>query len=128
MSIMKHSVDQPVVKEKMKATFKHRQKMLHDPDQSSLVVDHFPRFLDTPGLIDQDFTKLFGEDVSGKFIAKWPTFYKARVITVSKSLRPGTHLDDLLEQAWQPSFTVLNPHNPSSSALEKRRRDGASLR
>ncbi|CAL8361381.1 unnamed protein product [Arctogadus glacialis] len=51
MSVMKHSADQPVVKEKMKATFKHRQSMLHDPDQSSVILDHFPRFLDTPGLV-----------------------------------------------------------------------------
>ncbi|XP_062395775.1 uncharacterized protein LOC134083467 [Sardina pilchardus] len=96
MSVMKHSADQPVVREKMKATFKHRQSMLHDPDQSSVILDHFPRFLDTPGLINQDFTMLFGEDVSGKFIVKWPTFYKPRIITVCESLRPGTHVDDLL--------------------------------
>lgn len=51
MSIMKHSSDQEVVKEKMKATFKHRQNMLHDLNQSSLILDHFPRFLDTPGLV-----------------------------------------------------------------------------
>ncbi|XP_030581625.1 uncharacterized protein LOC115777779 [Archocentrus centrarchus] len=87
MSMMKHSSDQEVVKEKMKATFKHRQNMLHDLDQSSLILDHFPRFLDTPGLIEQDFIMLFGEDISGKFIARWPTFYKPRVTTVSKSLR-----------------------------------------
>ncbi|TDG99335.1 hypothetical protein EPR50_G00192910 [Perca flavescens] len=51
MSVMKHSADQPVIKEKMKATFKHRQSMLHDPDQSSGILDDFPRFLDTPGLV-----------------------------------------------------------------------------
>ncbi|KAF1376275.1 hypothetical protein PFLUV_G00209160 [Perca fluviatilis] len=51
MSVMKHSADQPVIKEKMKATFKHRQSMLHDPDQSSGILDDFPRFLDTPGFI-----------------------------------------------------------------------------
>lgn len=39
---------------------------------------------------------LFGEDVSGKFIAKWPTFYKPRVIATCKGLRPGTKVDDLL--------------------------------
>ncbi|XP_058505767.1 uncharacterized protein LOC131472512 isoform X2 [Solea solea] len=96
MSMMKHSADLVVVKEKMKATFKYRQQMLHSPDQSSLILDHFPRFLDIPGLIDQDFTMLFGKDISGKFIAKWPTFYKPRVITISKSLHQSTHLDDLL--------------------------------
>lgn len=126
---MKHTTDQATVKAKMKATFKHRQELLHDPDQSSLILDHFPRFLDTPGLvrnlgqpelpctalccilqtycvpdiiflcvvkIDQDFTMLFGENVSGKFVSKWPTFYKPRIITICKGLRPGPHLDDLL--------------------------------
>ncbi|XP_063076104.1 uncharacterized protein LOC134466140 [Engraulis encrasicolus] len=96
MSMMKHTTDQATVKGKMKATFKHRQELLHDPAQSSLILDHFPRFLDTPGLIDQDFTLLFGENVSGKFVSKWPTFYKPRIITVCKGLRPGPHLDDLL--------------------------------
>ncbi|XP_017281814.3 uncharacterized protein LOC108241867 [Kryptolebias marmoratus] len=96
MSIMKHASDQDVVKEKMKATFKHRQNMLHDLDQSSLILDHFPRFLDTPGLIEQDFIMLFGKDISGRFIGRWPTFYKPKVITVSKSLRLSDHLHDLL--------------------------------
>ncbi|KAM4597229.1 uncharacterized protein V3H82_023060 [Fundulus diaphanus] len=96
ISIMKHSSNPEVIKEKMKATFQHRQKLLHDLEQSSFILDHFPRFLDTPGLIEQDFIRLFGEDISGKFIARWPTFYKPRVITVSKSLRQSSHLDELL--------------------------------
>uniref|UniRef100_A0AAV2L8G8 Uncharacterized protein n=1 Tax=Knipowitschia caucasica TaxID=637954 RepID=A0AAV2L8G8_KNICA len=48
------------------------------------------------GLINQDFTLLLGEDTSGKFISKWPTFYKPRIISVCKCLRPGPHVDDLL--------------------------------
>lgn len=51
MSMMKHTTDQATVKGKMKATFKHRQELLHDPAQSSLILDHFSRFLDTPGLV-----------------------------------------------------------------------------
>ncbi|XP_051995024.1 uncharacterized protein LOC127652735 [Xyrauchen texanus] len=94
--VMKHSKDQTIVKERMKATFKYRRNMIHDPDKSSLILDYFPRFLDTPGLIDQDFTILFGEDISCRFTAKWPTFYKPRIITDCKNLRPGTHVDDLL--------------------------------
>ncbi|XP_077378304.1 uncharacterized protein LOC144019238 [Festucalex cinctus] len=93
-----------LVKEKMKATFKHRQKMLHDSDRSSLVVlEHFPRFLDTPGLIEQDFAMLFGEAVSGKFMAKWPTFYKPRVVKVCQSIRPVSRLDVLLSAQDQSS-------------------------
>ncbi|XP_043986042.1 uncharacterized protein LOC122839002 [Gambusia affinis] len=87
----------------MKATFKHRQNMLHDLDQSSLILDHFPRFLDTPGLIEQDFIMLFGEDILGKFVARWPTFYKPKVITVSKSLGQSVHLDDLLSAQEESS-------------------------
>ncbi|KAK7893154.1 hypothetical protein WMY93_022306 [Mugilogobius chulae] len=64
MSMMRHSADSKVVKEKMMVTFQHRQKMLQDPAAASSVLDHFPRFLDTPGLIDQDFIMLFGEEVS----------------------------------------------------------------
>ncbi|XP_019741240.1 uncharacterized protein LOC109525283 isoform X2 [Hippocampus comes] len=47
---MKQSPEPSLVREKMKATLEHRQKMLRDLGQSSLVLDHFPRFLDTPGL------------------------------------------------------------------------------
>ncbi|XP_051571183.1 uncharacterized protein LOC127450830 isoform X1 [Myxocyprinus asiaticus] len=96
VSMMKHSTDQAIVKERMKATFEYRRNMMHDPDKSSLILDFFPRFLDTPGLIDQDFTILFGEDISGKFITNWPTFYKPRIITDCKNLRSGAHVDNLL--------------------------------
>ncbi|CAL8333343.1 unnamed protein product [Arctogadus glacialis] len=63
------------------------------------IVTLFPNLKDKAsptGYINQDFTMLFGEDVWGKFIAKWPTFYKPRIIAVCKGLRPGTHVDDLL--------------------------------
>lgn len=58
VSLMKHSADQAVVKEKMKATFKYRQSMVHDEDKSALTLDHFPRFLDTPGLVSTMETSL----------------------------------------------------------------------
>lgn len=51
ISMMKHSTDAPVIKEKMKTTFKYRQELMHDPDKSPLILDYFPRFLDTPGLV-----------------------------------------------------------------------------
>ncbi len=34
--------------------------------------------------------------MSSKFIAKWPTFYKPRIIADCKNLQPGAHVDDLL--------------------------------
>ena len=52
--------------------------------------------------IDQDFTSLFDEDISGRFLAKWPTFFKPRVIMdCSKNLTPNSHVDDLLLSAQQ---------------------------
>ncbi|KAJ8369410.1 hypothetical protein SKAU_G00094380 [Synaphobranchus kaupii] len=104
MSVMRHSSDMTLVKNKMKATFQHRQKVVQDPATASTVLDLFPRFLDTSGLIDQDFTRLFGEEVSGKFLAKWPTFFKPRVIAdCCKNLTPSPHVDELLLSAQQES-------------------------
>jgi len=53
--------------------------------------------------IDQDFTMLFGEEVSGKFLAKWPTFFKPRVIADCKNLPRSAHVDELLFSAQQES-------------------------
>jgi len=36
---------------KMRETFQHRQKLIHDPEQCSTVLTVFPRFLDTKGLV-----------------------------------------------------------------------------
>lgn len=58
ISMMNHSSDEAVVTEKMKATFEHRQKLVHDPDMSVDVLDTFRRFLDIPGLVsDHIFPK-----------------------------------------------------------------------
>ncbi|XP_060921976.1 uncharacterized protein LOC133018968 [Limanda limanda] len=104
ISVMKHSSNTTLVKNKMKATFQHRQKVVQDPDTASTVLDLFPRFLDTPGLIDQDFTMIFGEEVSGKFLSKWPTFFKPRVIAdCCKNLTTSPHVDELLLSAQQES-------------------------
>lgn len=51
LSMMNHSADDAVVREKMMATFEHRQKLVHDPDTSVDVLETFPRFLDIPGLV-----------------------------------------------------------------------------
>ncbi|KAK7899561.1 hypothetical protein WMY93_020414 [Mugilogobius chulae] len=114
MSMMRHSADSKVVKEKMMVTFQHRQKMLQDPAAASSVLDHFPRFLDTPGLIDQDFIMLFGEEVSGKFLSKWPTFFKPRVVAECKNLPANAHVSELLlsvqdsdDGAWDSEIAAL---------------------
>ncbi|XP_047197196.1 uncharacterized protein LOC118114493, partial [Hippoglossus stenolepis] len=96
ISLMKHSADGSVVKEKMKATFQYRQALVRDQQGSSTVLDVFPRFLDTPGLIDQDFTMMFGEEASGRFLAKWPTFFQPRILADCKNQNSNEHVEDLL--------------------------------
>lgn len=53
LSVMRHSNDATLVKDKMKATFQHRQNVVQDPATASTVLDLFPRFLDTPGLVSK---------------------------------------------------------------------------
>ncbi|KAJ8000805.1 hypothetical protein DPEC_G00184130 [Dallia pectoralis] len=98
---LQHTADEELVNEKMKRTFQYRQALVHDPERSSTVLDVFPRFLDTPGLINQDFTMLFGDVVSGTFLAKWPTFFKPRVIADCKTLPSSEPIEHLLSSAQQ---------------------------
>lgn len=51
ISLLKHSTDEEQIFIKMRETFHHRQKLIHDPEQSSTVLTVFPRFLDTKGLV-----------------------------------------------------------------------------
>ncbi|XP_030277922.1 uncharacterized protein LOC115584563 isoform X4 [Sparus aurata] len=88
-ALMKHTVDEAVVKEKMKQTFTYRQKMVHDPVKSSDIFTAFPRFLDIAGLIEQDFSLMFGDAVSARFLEKWPTVYKRK----NPSAKPWPHAD-----------------------------------
>ncbi|XP_063055232.1 uncharacterized protein LOC134449289 isoform X2 [Engraulis encrasicolus] len=100
--------DAASVKENMRITFQHRQDIMHDPAMATptsvtSVLDIFPRFLDTPGLIGQDFAMLFGKEVSSRFLSQWQTFYKPRIIADCKRLPHGTHMDRLLALINQPS-------------------------
>lgn len=51
VSVMSYSSDKALVKDKMKATFEYRQKVVKDPATASTILDLFPRFLDTSGLV-----------------------------------------------------------------------------
>ncbi|XP_078798880.1 uncharacterized protein LOC144990115 [Oryzias latipes] len=96
LSIIRHSTDKSVIKEKMRATFEYRQKLIHDQDATLSVFEVFPRFLDTPELIDQDFSMMFGDEVSGRFLAKWPSYFKNKVIAASQRLPSSSYLEELL--------------------------------
>ncbi|MED6240717.1 hypothetical protein ATANTOWER_026566 [Ataeniobius toweri] len=104
LSVIRHSTDKSVVKEKMRATFEYRQKLVHDPDATSSVLDVFPRFLDTPGLIDQDFSMMLGDDVSERFLTQWPSYFKEKVMAESKSL-PSSPCVEELRASFDPELT-----------------------
>ncbi|XP_061841805.1 uncharacterized protein [Nerophis lumbriciformis] len=102
MSLMKHSADVDMVIKKMKLTFAHRHNTVLDPQQSSNILSYFPRFKDIKGLVEQDFVLMFGEDVSGKFLEKWPTTFKKKIIQQCRKLPSITELEKLLMAADPP--------------------------
>lgn len=53
--------------------------------------------------IEQDFVLMFGEEMSGKFLARWPTYFKPKVIEDCRTLLPNAYVEELL--------TALNPTN-----------------
>ncbi|KAK6314978.1 hypothetical protein J4Q44_G00145070 [Coregonus suidteri] len=59
----------------------------------------FPRFLDIPGMIEQDYGLMFGDATSAKFLEKWPTVFKQKVILQSHGLTPTMELQDLIHNA-----------------------------
>ncbi|KAI3367654.1 hypothetical protein L3Q82_026496 [Scortum barcoo] len=104
MSFMKHSTDEAAIKQKMKLTFEFRCKMVLDGEKSSEVLTEFPRFKDIRGLIEQDFILLFGEEIAAKFLERWPTTFKQKVIQQSKALPTSSDLEELIHCAEAPSY------------------------
>ncbi|KAF6729225.1 CD209 antigen [Oryzias melastigma] len=103
IALMKHTADEGTVKRKMKQTFNYRQQMIHDPVKSSDIFLEFPRFLDVEGLIEQDFTLMFDEAISAKFLEKWPTIFKQKVLEQSRGLTQSEDLQYLLQNAQGPT-------------------------
>ncbi|KAL7825179.1 hypothetical protein AOLI_G00323860 [Acnodon oligacanthus] len=61
------------------------------------ICSLFPRFKDVKGLIEQDFVLLFGERTSAKFLEKWPTAFRDKVVHQSKGLSHSREVQDLIE-------------------------------
>lgn len=49
--------------------------------------------------IEQDFRHVFGEATANKFLEKWPTTFKEKVMKESQGLIPTTELLDLMRNA-----------------------------
>ncbi|XP_039606890.1 uncharacterized protein LOC120527492 [Polypterus senegalus] len=52
----------------------------------TFVLTVIPRFLDTKGLVNQDFSLLFGSDTSSKLFEKWDTCFKFKINKEARSL------------------------------------------
>ncbi|XP_034543849.1 uncharacterized protein LOC117815929 isoform X2 [Notolabrus celidotus] len=99
ISLLQHTTDRDTVFQKMRETFQYRQQILHDPQHSADLLQIFPRFLDTKGLILQDFSLLFGEEAATRFLQKWNTNFKDKVIQEARNLRESTLLKQHLTSA-----------------------------
>ncbi|XP_041839021.1 uncharacterized protein LOC121655533 isoform X1 [Melanotaenia boesemani] len=99
ISLLKHSTDVEQTFMKMRQTFQYRQKLIHNPEKSSTVFTVFPRFLNTKGLVLQDFQMLFGEETSSKLLEKWGTFLKTKIIKEARNLTKTPTLDSLIHAA-----------------------------
>ncbi|KAI1900224.1 hypothetical protein AGOR_G00047800 [Albula goreensis] len=101
---MAECTDQEQVFLKMRETFQYRQQLVHDPQKTGTVLATFPRLLDTKGLVNQDFTLLFGLETSCKLLENWDSCFKTKVIKEAKSLTQSPDLHNLLKCAeYEPS-------------------------
>ncbi|XP_034740124.1 uncharacterized protein LOC117952118 [Etheostoma cragini] len=117
MSLLHHITDRDLVFQKMKDTFHYRQKMLHDPKQSADILQMFPRFLDTKGQISQDFSMMFGAETASRFLEKWNTSFKDKVIQEARTLRGTSLLKKQLKSALnEESDTADEPEWDSDMA------------
>ncbi|KAG5283785.1 hypothetical protein AALO_G00046130 [Alosa alosa] len=115
IALLRHTADEETIPEKMKVTFVYRHTMVNDENKSAEVFSVFPRFLDTPGLMEQDFRVMFGEQTANKFLERWPTTFKAGVIKESHGLVPSTDLLDLMRNA-ETSTEVEKDGNKRAAA------------
>lgn len=108
MSLLNHTTDNSLIFQKMRETFQHRQKLVNDPGRSVDILSSFPRFLDTKGLVDQDFTLLFDGDTSSRLLQKWDLFFKPNVIKEAKRLTSTPELCRLVQSAESPPGSDLD--------------------
>ncbi|KAM7380027.1 hypothetical protein PAMP_003354 [Pampus punctatissimus] len=95
IALMKHTTDEAIIKEKMKQTITHRQGMVHDPH----------------------FSLIFGDDISAKFLEKWPTHYKQKVLEQSCGLTQTRDLEDLLRNAESTTEEVEDGWDSKMSSI-----------
>ncbi|KAG7462418.1 hypothetical protein MATL_G00184640 [Megalops atlanticus] len=65
------------------------------------VLKTFPRFLDIKGLVNQDFTLLFGPETSSKMLERWDSAFKPKIIQEARCLTPTPSVCHFLMSADQ---------------------------
>ncbi|XP_039907690.1 uncharacterized protein LOC120746310 [Simochromis diagramma] len=116
IALLRHSADEDTIREKMKATFIYRHSMVSDDKNAADVFIVFPRFLDTPGLIEQDFRLLFDEITANKFLERWPIDLKSKIVKESHGLVPTSELLELMCNA-ESATEVENGWDSDMSAI-----------
>ncbi|XP_072554152.1 uncharacterized protein [Paramormyrops kingsleyae] len=99
IALMNHISDRETILLKMRETFEYRQRLVHNPETSGTVLSVFPRLLDTQGLILQDFSLLFGDEIAVRLLEKWHTSFKAKVIKEAETLTCTPLIQRLLRSA-----------------------------
>ncbi|XP_054870864.1 uncharacterized protein LOC111574890 isoform X2 [Amphiprion ocellaris] len=128
ISLLNHTTDTSLILQKMRETFQYRQNLINDPDKSLDILSIFPRFLDTKGLVNQDFTLLFDDEVSTRLLQKWDPVFRCNVIKEAKQLTSTPELHQLVQSAlmikrWPPfcccyiSFLPPPPGGPKSPKI-----------
>ncbi|KAK7938984.1 hypothetical protein WMY93_002310 [Mugilogobius chulae] len=107
LSLLNHTTDRVLIMQKMRETFQFRQKIVNDPDKSGDVLTIFPRFLDTAGLVNQDFQIMFDEETSARLLQKWDLFFKPGIIRQAMQLVPTPELQCLIKSAQSPAGNDL---------------------
>ncbi|KAK7903970.1 hypothetical protein WMY93_016577 [Mugilogobius chulae] len=107
LSLLNHTTDRVLILQKMRETFQFRQKIVNDPDKSGDVLTIFPRFLDTTGLVNQDFQIMFDEETSARLLQKWDLFFKPGIIRQAMQLVPTPELQCLIKSAQSPAGNDL---------------------
>ncbi|RVE61679.1 hypothetical protein OJAV_G00174860 [Oryzias javanicus] len=119
ISLLKHTADASLIFRKMRETFQHRQKLVNDSDKTLDILSIFPRFLDTKGLVNQDFILLFDDEVSTRLLQRWDPIFRCNVIKEAKQLTSTPELRQLLHSAesQQKSDEATTYDNEMASLL-----------
>ncbi|KAL4007964.1 hypothetical protein ACER0C_001816 [Sarotherodon galilaeus] len=108
ISLLNRTSDTSLIFQKMRETFQHRQKLINDPDKSLDILSIFPRFLDTKGLVNQDFTLLFDDEISTRLLQKWDPIFRYQIIKEAKQLTSTVELRQLVQSAESPPGSDLD--------------------